>query len=178
MSSALLPPNATAQERALADATARSTDIPTPLRDLWNPDTCPAYLLPWLAWGLGIRAWKSYWPENVKRAILRDAVQVAKRRGTRKSVEQVVNNFGANLALTEWWEKSPVGIPHTFEVLINYGMGDHVTEQFQEDILREVRTVKPVRSHFTVTTGLESRGQLGMVGIGRTATYKRLNMEA
>jgi len=43
----LLPPNATDTERAIEATTERTTDLPVPLRTLWNPDTCPADLLPW-----------------------------------------------------------------------------------------------------------------------------------
>ena len=46
----LLPPNASALERKLEQATLRLGTLPVPLRELWNPDTCPAHLLPWLAW--------------------------------------------------------------------------------------------------------------------------------
>src|SRR5690606_12680628 len=125
--SSLLPPNATPQERAIEQATARVGEIPVPLRALWNPDTCPTELLPWLAWALGVANWKSYWPESVKRATLRNAVRIAKRRGTRASVQQVVENFGAHLVLKEWWEPGGSGEPHTFAVVINYGQGDFVT---------------------------------------------------
>ena len=50
----LLPHNASPQERAIEAATARLADVPVPLRDLWNPETCPAELLPWLAWAFGV----------------------------------------------------------------------------------------------------------------------------
>ena len=42
----LLPPNATALERALASVIARISDVPVPIGDLWNPARCPAPLLP------------------------------------------------------------------------------------------------------------------------------------
>ncbi|WP_247319438.1 phage tail protein I, partial [Ralstonia pseudosolanacearum] len=45
MSSAtLLPPNATPLERRAAQAGGRIERVPVPLRDLWNPATCPAEL--------------------------------------------------------------------------------------------------------------------------------------
>ncbi|MGS0744187.1 phage tail protein I [Glaciimonas sp. GG7] len=50
----LLPPNTTPQERALEATMARISDIPVPLRQLYNPDTCPINVLPWLAWQLAI----------------------------------------------------------------------------------------------------------------------------
>ena len=50
----ILPPNVTRAERALEGATARLDDVPVPIRSMWNPATCPAFLLPWIAWGLSI----------------------------------------------------------------------------------------------------------------------------
>ena len=37
----LLPPNATSPERSLALATARLGTSSTPIRSIWNPNTCP-----------------------------------------------------------------------------------------------------------------------------------------
>jgi P2-related tail formation protein len=50
----LLPPNVSGLERALEQASARVGDIPVPIDPLWNPATCPARLLPWLAWALSV----------------------------------------------------------------------------------------------------------------------------
>ena len=44
----LLPPNTSALERAAANVCAY--DIPLYLADLYDPSTCPAAVLPWLAW--------------------------------------------------------------------------------------------------------------------------------
>ncbi|RRO05118.1 phage tail protein I, partial [Pectobacterium aquaticum] len=46
----LLPVGSSALEVAAATACAEITRVPVPLRQLWNPDTCPAHLLPYLAW--------------------------------------------------------------------------------------------------------------------------------
>ena len=54
MTASLLPSNASGAEQALALSLARLSDIPVPNRDLWNPRTIPAHLLPWLAWSLSI----------------------------------------------------------------------------------------------------------------------------
>ncbi|WP_441006303.1 phage tail protein I, partial [Burkholderia pseudomallei] len=64
----LLPPNATALERRLADTNARISDIPVDIGKLMDPDAIPLRFLPWLAWHLGVETWKDYWPEQVKRA--------------------------------------------------------------------------------------------------------------
>ncbi|MGZ7142707.1 phage tail protein I, partial [Streptococcus pyogenes] len=50
MTTCLLPGNATELERNATQALAQIERVPIPLRDLWNPDTCHAELLPYLAW--------------------------------------------------------------------------------------------------------------------------------
>lgn len=173
----LLPPNATAQERAIAGATARLGSVPTPLRDVWNPDTCPAELLPWLAWSLSLDSWQPYWPEAVKRQRIRMAVNIARRKGTVKSVRDVVASFGGNLALKEWWQIDPPTQPHTFEIVLTVGGGGiPVTPQYQQDIIAEVNRTKPVRSHFTVSLGVSAAASLGIAGAIRCAVYRRLRL--
>lgn len=169
----LMPPNASVLERNLAELTTRIDQIPTPIRDIWNPDTCPLELLPWLAWAFSVDAWKDYWSESTKRLVIKRAVAIARQKGTRRSVEDVVKAFGANLILREWWEKTPPGPPHTFDIIINYG-GSTVTEALQNDVLEEIRRVKPARSHFTLSIGLTATAQINAAGVLRAATFTRL----
>jgi len=174
--SSLLPPNATDTERAIEATTDRATSLPVPLRKLWNPDTCPADLLPWLAWALSIDSWKDYWPEAVKRQRIRQAIEIQRRKGTAQSVRDVVESFGGGLAMREWWQKDPAGTPHTFELVLKLGGSVPATAEYQEDIIAEVRRTKPVRSHFTFTAGLSATGGLGLGGIIRTAAFARLRL--
>lgn len=90
----LLPNNATTQEIALDDATARLSDIPTPVRDVWNPDTCPAGLLPWLAWAFGVDEWDSRWSDEAKRNTIKTAVMVQRRKGSVWSIKQAIVSAG------------------------------------------------------------------------------------
>ncbi|TKA96910.1 phage tail protein I, partial [Cereibacter changlensis] len=53
----ILPPNATKAERAFEAALAALCDLPVPVGQLWSPETCPAALLPWLAWALSVDDW-------------------------------------------------------------------------------------------------------------------------
>jgi phage tail P2-like protein len=174
--SSLLPPNATDTEHAIEATTERTTDLPVPLRTLWNPDTCPADLLPWLAWALSIDSWKDYWPEAVKRQRIRQAIEIQRRKGTAQSVRDVVESFGGGLAMREWWQKEPVSTPHTFELVLTLGGSVPATAEYQEDIISEVSRTKPVRSHFTFTAGLSATGGLGLGGIIRTAAFARLRL--
>ncbi|WP_374365927.1 phage tail protein I [Stutzerimonas sp.] len=170
----LLPPNASPLERKLEQATLRLGTMAVPLRDLWNPDTCPARLLPWLAWTLSLDSWQPYWPEAVKRQRIRSAVEIQRRKGTAKSVRDVVRAFGSSLALREWWQLEPKGTPHTFEVVLTLGAGVPNTAAYQQDVIAEIERTKPVRSHFTFTLGLAATGGLGLAGATRPVIYRRI----
>lgn len=178
MSKSLLPPNATQLERHIEKVTARVSAVPTPLRDLWNPDACPVHLLPWLAWSLGVTTWKTYWPESVRRSILRSAIDNKRRQGTAQSVRTVVESFGSAVALRESITETPPGAPHHFSVVISAkNMGEmSVTAEFQQDVIDEITRVKPARSYFTVSAAVAATLEIGIVAVARAAIYKRLKV--
>lgn len=92
MSESLLPPNATPQERAIEAAVAR--ELPACIRCTWNPETCPAGLLPWLAWAFSVDEWDAGWSEDAKRASIRDAVAIHRRKGTVWAIRRVLSAAG------------------------------------------------------------------------------------
>ncbi|MBZ9576728.1 phage tail protein I [Modicisalibacter sp. MOD 31.J] len=63
----LLPPNATAQARRVAQATTSDVS-PEILRTLYDPQRIPAELLPWLAWGENVPIWPD--DERARRDII------------------------------------------------------------------------------------------------------------
>ncbi|WP_292959690.1 phage tail protein I [Novosphingobium sp. UBA1939] len=173
----LLPPNATPLERALdLLAQIRLGAIDTPFRALWSPQDCPEAVLPWLAWALSIDQWDSAWPLNIRRARVASAIAIQRRKGTRQSVADVVNSFGGNVVIREWWEKTPPATPHTFSLTVSLGgQSDAVPgAEFIDAVISEVARTKPARSHFDFTVGLSARGRLGLRAMGRAATYARL----
>lgn len=90
----LLPPNATTAEHRLEQSTARLGKLPTPLRGLWNSDSCPTHLLPWLAWALQVDIWDSGWSEDAQRAVIRGAITVHRRKGTPWAIKRALANAG------------------------------------------------------------------------------------
>lgn len=90
MSNSLLPPNATPFELALEGATSRVSNVPLPIRDVWNVQTCPSAVLPWLAWAFDVNEWDSNWPDQVQRAVIAASVAVHKIKGTVGSVKQAL----------------------------------------------------------------------------------------
>ena len=87
----LLPDNATALEKNIEQVTAGMTDLPVPIRDLWNPDTCPTHLLPWLAWALDVEQWKSDWSEPVQRTAIKASWGVHNTMGTKAAVRNTLD---------------------------------------------------------------------------------------
>ncbi|RJF92985.1 phage tail protein I [Sphingomonas cavernae] len=176
----LLPPNATPLERALEAAVARVSGVPVPIRDLFSPDRCPVNLLPWLAWYLSLDSWSSDWPEGVKRERVRQAIPIQRRKGTARSVRDVVESFGGSVALREWWQLDEPGDPHTFELILtlNGQGGVPVSAAFVDAVIAEVHRTKPVRSHFTFTQGLQAEGSVGLIGVARPAVFVRLTANA
>ena len=142
----LLPPNATAKERALAEAVARLSDVPVRVRDVWSVDTIPLALLPWLAWAYSVDEWDSSWLESQKRATVKSALQVQKIKGTIGAVKTALAALGLDIEVQEWFHQTPAGEPFTFRVHVR-------TEQTpaDQDSLRKalslIETTKSLRSH-------------------------------
>ncbi|MFC4623076.1 phage tail protein I [Comamonas nitrativorans] len=179
MTKTLLPPNASTLDRAVEKAMHQHLDsISFPHRELWNPSTCPLEFLPWLAWALGVEAWRSEWPEAIKRAIVKNAIAVQRQRGTVKSVRDTVAAFGGAISIREWWQTTPKGQPHTFELVLTLGGqdGSQASATFVEEVIAEVARVKPLRSHFTAIQGLSAAASTKLAAVARPTTYARLTM--
>ncbi len=69
----LLPPGSTPLERRLAQTCSGISDLQVPLRDLWDPATCPVSFLPYLARAFSVDRWDEDWMESVKRQVVKDA---------------------------------------------------------------------------------------------------------
>jgi phage tail P2-like protein len=76
----LLPLNATDLEMAVAQTAARA--LPVPVNLMWNPETCPAAYLPWLAWALSVDEWDGGWAEERKREVIAASVEIHRTQGT------------------------------------------------------------------------------------------------
>lgn len=106
----LLPPNSTATERAIEGATERGSGMAVPVDTLWNPATCPAPLLPWLAWALSVDIWDSQWSEARQRAVIAASVEVHRRKGTLGSIRRALEAAGYGTAIVrETWTYPRLG---------------------------------------------------------------------
>ena len=144
----LLPWNATPQERALEATTARVGAVPVPVRALWNPDTCPAAQLPWLAWALSVDVWDADWTDAQKRAAVRASFAVHQRKGTVGAVLTSLASLGWATDVVEWFEDEPPAAPYTFRVEAELDARG-IAPGLYEEIERLALAAKNVRSHLT-----------------------------
>ena len=116
MAEVLLPPNASPLERNLERSMALYGDEREVLIDkLWRPYECPVEVLPFLAWGLGVRRWDPTWPDAVRRHVVADAIEVHRVRGTLGAVEAALDDIGAVHDV----EERPSGADFTVAVTIH-----------------------------------------------------------
>lgn len=159
MAGAMLPGNATELERLAAQALAQIERVPVPLRDLWNPDTCPVELLPYLAWAFSVDRWSQAWPESAKRAAIRAAYFIHSRKGTIGALRRVVEPLGYLIEVREWWEEAPLGVPGTFRLLIGV-LDTGITEAMYQELTWLIDDAKPLTRHLVgLAIGLETRGR-------------------
>ncbi|WP_409161193.1 phage tail protein I [Pectobacterium sp. B2J-2] len=152
----LLPVGSSVLEVAAATACAEITRVPVPLRQLWNPDTCPAHLLPYLAWAFSVDRWDETWPENLKRRVIRDAFFIHRHKGTIGALRRVVEPFGYLIRISEWFQSG--GEPGTFR--LDIGVQDSgITEETFYELERLIADAKPASRHLLgLNINLDTRG--------------------
>lgn len=144
----LLPNNATPQEGALDEATARIGDVPVLVRDVWDPAACPPQVLPWLAWALSADQWDPAWPDSLKRQTIASAIEVQQIKGTIGAVRAGLSALKIDVRVLEWHRQQTPGGEYTYKLLVDAGFGAPVgsLEQIYEAIEIIDRT-KSLRSH-------------------------------
>lgn len=144
----LLPPNGTPLERAAAEALAEIQRTPVPLRQLWNPATCPVRLLPYLAWAFSVDRWDPAWSPTAKRDVIATAFYIHRKKGTISALRRVVEPLGYLLEVIEWWQTDPQGTPGTFALKIGV-LDTGITDAMYTELERLVDDAKPLTRHIT-----------------------------
>ncbi|AXV96165.1 phage tail protein I [Ralstonia pseudosolanacearum] len=159
MSSAtLLPPNATPLERRAARAGARIERVPVPLRDLWNPATCPGELLPFLAWSFSVDRWNPAWPLAAKRAVTAASYFVHRKKGTIGALRRAVEPLGYLIRVIEWWQTNPPGPRGSFRLDVGV-LQTGINEAMYAELERLIDDAKPCsRPMLGLQISLEVRG--------------------
>jgi phage tail P2-like protein len=165
MNKHLLPGNASRLERAAAEALAEIQRVPVLLRQLWNPYTCEARLLPYLAWAFSVDRWDPAWSTEAKRDVIATSFYVHRKKGTIAALRRVVEPLGYLLEVNEWWQAAPEGEPGTFALRIGV-LNTGITDAMYEELTRLIDDAKPLTRHIT---GLDLLGETrGKINIGCT----------
>lgn len=156
MSESLLPPNATPLERAMESIlNERIGAVPVPLRDLWNSESCPSALLPYLAWACSVDVWDNDWEDATKRRVIASSFIVHRQKGTVGAVKTALDALGFEATITEWWEEAAQ--PHTFRIdctvqdVLDVNLP--LTRKLADIIGLQINQVKPAREHYTLRVG-------------------------
>lgn len=144
----LLPPNATPQERALSELGLRIDALPTPLRDLWDEDICPAGRLPWLASAFSVDEWNAGWNELQQRAFIKSSVAVHRTKGTIGAVRDALGALNIDVQVQEWFRQVPMGPRYTFKLFMGVDQSG-ITEAAQIGLFEVLGRTKNLRSHLS-----------------------------
>lgn len=66
--------------------------------DIWDPYACPAQLLPFLAWAMGITFWNNKWSETTKRDWIARQFEFKSLRGTQAGIEMALDFAGRDVS--------------------------------------------------------------------------------
>lgn len=156
-----LPPNATQQERHIAQVAGHAGDVPVVIRELWNPDTSPADLLPWLARAVSVDVWDPDWTSAQKRAAIKSSLAVHRQKGTIGAVVDALAALGFTARIQEWFNQIPPAAPYTYRLILEAEQTGFDLEDV--DLLLEVvANTKNLRSHLTEILPI-IRSQVGPV---------------
>jgi phage tail P2-like protein len=165
----LLPPSTSSLSRSIETVMAeRMIGIEAPIRTLWNVDTCPVALLPWMAWALSVDVWESDWSEETKRNVLRATVEVHRVKGTPGSVRRAVESILDDIEIIE---RDADLAPHEFKVVVS---GNLPSNQAYLNVLNVISNTKPVRSHLKAIQVKRESENAFSIG---TAHQRALNMQ-
>lgn len=125
------------------------------------------------AWDASV--WRQSWPIQIKRNVLNTVILEKRKRGTLGAVKKAIETIGQYTSITEWWQETPKGTPHTFKVIASLNNYEGVLESdLQEDLFGLIDDAKPVRSHYEFILQKRFRGDIGAIGLYRKLAYARV----
>lgn len=122
-----------------------------------------------------VSTWRDTWPIDLKKSVLRMIFQTKCRMGTLSAVREALSSLGSAVSVTEWWETTPKGTPHTFSVDATLSaVGGLLSSDLQEDLMQLLNEAKPARALYTFNLRAAEQGGMGFTGAFRPVTFRRL----
>ncbi|PXA36053.1 phage tail protein I [Acinetobacter baumannii] len=139
----LLPPNTTQLEKKLTEAASFAQNLNGNLSTLIRIDDAPADFLSILAWQFSVDRWQDDWPDEIKRAQIKNSIKVHRHKGTNYALRQIVESFGYSLQIHEWWQELPMNEPGTFQITIDT-KGKALSEKSYNTLVELLNDAKPL----------------------------------
>jgi phage tail P2-like protein len=120
--------------------------------------------------------WNDSWSLALKRSVIRTVIDIKRHQGTPYAIRQALSSIGGSCSMTEWWQMSPPGTPHTFVIEVSMSDPEAVTTTDIQALVKAlIDAAKPVRSQyeFLVNAGLKGAG--GGDAYARGITETRLS---
>lgn len=148
--SQLLYRASTGLERSLVDVdSARITEIPAELiKDIWDPYRCPARLLPYLAFAMGVEFWNDDWSETTKRVWIANQWLFKSLRGTKAGLEMAVDFAGRDVS--KWGYR----VTKVYRQPTKVFSGPSLTREEREAWLQRLPQVRTWRVRETTLSGV------------------------
>ena len=134
---------------------------PDVIRTLLDPATCPVELLPLLAYSLSVNVFKARWPEQTRRAVCANSLNVHVHNGTIEGIDQALEALGVRAEITEWWQQVPEGKPGTMDLKlwvndnINPDADVMIDSELIRDLVATIDNTKRKSIHYKFTVGVE-----------------------
>ena len=174
---ALLPSWATRLERVIAALQLDRSELLDVdiIRRVVDPATCPAPLLPWLAWSLSVDVWDDGWSDATKRAVIAASPAVHRRKGLRAAVVDALTPLGIETSILEWWQSSPEGRRGTFRVTLHLaGPSPRLPTGLLEAARSAVRRAKPKSRVFDLALSAKFSSGVSVAAAGHARVHVRL----
>ncbi|MEN3968648.1 phage tail protein I [Acinetobacter sp. BWR-L5] len=142
----LLPPNSTTLERHVCHAASNAIELEVNIKSIATLKNLPNDFLPLIAWQNSVDRWNRNWSEEQKIAQIKASFEIHKYKGTNYALRKIVEAFGYNVTIYEWWQEVPISEPGTFQILIDTN-NQVLTEQGLKVLLQLIDDAKPLTRH-------------------------------
>ena len=120
--------------------------------------------------------WRDSWPITRKRAVLKATIANKRIVGTVQAVRNALEAISSALVMTEWWQTTPKGEPHTFTVTASMSVADGSSStESQEDLIAQIESAKPVRSWYSLNIVQALESGINAIGILQSITCSRIS---
>ncbi|MBS7328939.1 MAG: phage tail protein I [Oxalobacter sp.] len=119
--------------------------------------------------------WRDSWPISRKRSVLKATIANKRLVGTVQAVRNALAAISSTMTMTEWWQTTPKGEPHTFTITATMSdVAGGTDTETQEDLIKQIDSAKPVRSWYSLNIVQSMRSGFNAVGVIQSITCSRI----